>query len=112
MTTWIAKQSRLTIVCVCLAAFFASLPWLRNTPAHAGEAKEGSPATSLTKEVIAAYGGEEALARITSVYAKGSIEGSSFRSGSPINSGENRIAETTVTEIQTNREMPDSLFQP
>lgn len=27
-------------------------------------------------------------------------------------SGEKKIAETTVTEIGINREMPDSLFQP
>ncbi|HEY6872852.1 MAG TPA: hypothetical protein VI298_09030 [Geobacteraceae bacterium] len=74
MTNAIGNPSRRTIVCVCLAAMLVCFTWLRVSPAHAGESKEGVLATSLIKEVIAAYGGEEALARITSVYTKGSIE--------------------------------------
>lgn len=71
MTTLIPKHIRLPRICILLAATFL-LAGLAISTAHAGV--EASPPSSLVNDVIAAYGGEKALARITSVYAKGSVE--------------------------------------
>lgn len=74
MTIAMPKHFRLSLVCLRLAAIYACLAGLAASPAHAGGETADFPVTSFIKEVIVAYGGEKALAGITSIYAKGSIE--------------------------------------
>lgn len=68
------KPFRLPLACLWLVAIYASFAGPAASPAHAGEEPAGFPVTSFIREVIEAYGGEKALAGITSIYAKGSIE--------------------------------------
>jgi hypothetical protein len=74
MVTLLSKYSRITIALSCLAAIVTCFSVLPATTAHAAGESAEFPINTFIKEVIAAYGGEPRLARITSVYAKGSIE--------------------------------------
>jgi hypothetical protein len=57
-----------------LAAIFFCFSGLAASPVQAAGETAEFPLTAFIKEVIAAYGGEASLAKITSVYATGSIE--------------------------------------
>lgn len=72
MITFLSKHSRRTLALTC--AMLVCFSVLSATTARAAGESAESPVPTLIKEVIAAYGGEARLSRITSVYAKGSIE--------------------------------------
>ena len=74
MRTFLSGHSRITLALTCLAAMLVCFSVLSATTAHAAGEPAESPVPTFIKAVIAAYGGESRLARITSVYAKGSIE--------------------------------------
>lgn len=69
--TMIAKHGRQALACTLLAAIFAVLPVF---PVQATGETAGFPVNAFIKKVLAAYGGEASLARITSVYSTASIE--------------------------------------
>lgn len=62
------------ILGLCLTAVFICFTGATPFSARAEEGKGNFPVASFVKEVIAAYGGEEQLAQIKTVYAKGAIE--------------------------------------
>ncbi len=73
-TTRTPTHSRILLVCASLAVLLCCFPSPGISSPLAGKEKEGFPTTSFIRKVISAYGGEQALARVNSVYAKGSIE--------------------------------------
>src|SRR6266702_3046210 len=74
MITLLSKHRRYALALSCLATILACFSMLPAATAHAAGETAEFPVTTFIKEVIAAYGGEPRLARITSVYATGSIE--------------------------------------
>lgn len=66
MTTRMLKH----LLGLCLIAVFIGFSGV----ARAAEGRGDFPVASFVKEVIAAYGGEEPLARIKTIYTKGTIE--------------------------------------
>ena len=74
ITTLASHHNRSTRAVTWLAALFICCSGLSASPVHAAGETTGQQATTLINDVIAAYGGKAALARITSVYTVGAIE--------------------------------------